>query len=100
MMRMKSVLLFVAAACATMGPCRTWACGGPVGNAIAITTDGAKYTVTNMARQPVTVIFTAWGQTFQLNLAPGQSGTPFGSGFLGQPMHGYQTCYAMTQQGR
>jgi hypothetical protein len=80
-----------------MCPCRVWACGGPVGSAIAITGDGTKYTVTNLARKPVTVTFTAWGQTFELKLAPGQSGTPIAPGFEGQTMRGYQTCYAVLQ---
>lgn len=100
MMRMKSILLYVAASCAVMGPCSALACGGPVGSTIAITTDGTKYTVTNMGRKLAAVTFTAWGQTFQLLLAPGQSATPISPGPFGQFMHGYQTCYAVLQQGR
>jgi hypothetical protein len=88
-------LLRVFAACAAIWPCQALACGGPVGSTIAITTDGTKYMVTNLGRQFVTVYFTAWGQTFELKLAPGQSATPIGGGANGQYMRGYQTCYAV-----
>lgn len=93
----KPILLVAAAAFSALAPCCARACGGPAGNTIAITGDGTKYTVTNVGRQLVTVIFTAWGKTYQLVLAPGQSGTPISPGPFGQFMRGYQSCTTVPQ---
>jgi hypothetical protein len=71
------------------------ACDGPAGNAIALTTNGNNYTVTNIGRAPVTVTFSAWGKTYSLALAPGQSGTPSSGGLFNLPMKGYQSCVAI-----
>ncbi len=71
-----------------------WACDGPNGGSVAIANDGSKYTVTNVGRVPLQVTFSAYGTTYSLQLAPGQSGTPITSGVHQQYMTGYQTCYA------
>jgi len=94
---MKTFVAAAVAACTTLFANNALACGGPVGSMIAVTTDGTRYTVTNLGKKQVTVTFTAWGQTFQLILAPGQSGTPATSGPPSQLMRGYQTCYAAVQ---
>jgi hypothetical protein len=75
-------------------PCEAYCCGGPAGNSVAVSSDGQKFTVTNIGRSPVHVTFTAWSATFNLQLAPGQSGTPYNPGTFGQLMTGYQSCYA------
>jgi hypothetical protein len=61
---------------------------------VAISTDGQKVTVTDIGRQPVDVSFQAWGTNYDLQLAPGQSGTPINQGINQRYMSGYQTCYA------
>ena len=90
---MKNARLVIAALAALL-PSTSWACDGGAGAAIAISTDGHAYTVTNTGRQAVQVVFGAWGKTYELDLAPGQSGTPATSGTSQLPMSGYQTCYA------
>ena len=91
---MKLALLKAVAVCATAWPCQAWCCGGPAGRYVAISYSGQKYTVTNIGRSPVHVTFTAWSTTFDLQLAPGQSGSPYTPGMFGQSMSGYQSCYA------
>lgn len=93
--------LFVTIALAvSAAPCCAWACGGPAGTAVAISSDGNKYTVTNMGRTMLAITFTAWNQTYVLSLAPGQSGTPASSGWLNLPMKGYQSCSAVALPAR
>lgn len=89
--------LFVAIAFvgAMLLPPLAQACDGPAGSIVALTTDGSKYTVTNMGRVPVVVTFTGWGQTYTLSLAAGQSAVPVSSGIFRTPMQGYQTCTAI-----
>jgi hypothetical protein len=70
------------------------ACDGWAGRDIAVTFDGQKYTVTNMGREWLQVAFAAFGNTYNLQLAPGQSDSPRTSGMFGQPMYGYQSCVA------
>jgi hypothetical protein len=91
---MKHALLKAVAVCATIWPCQAWCCGGPAGNYVAISFDGQKYTVTDIGRRPVHVTFTAWSMTLDLQLAPGQSGSPYSAGVFRQSMSGYQSCYA------
>lgn len=59
-----------------------------------MTFDGQKYTVTNLGRAQVQVAFTAFGMTYNLQLAPGQSDSPRTPGMFTQPMMGYQSCVA------
>jgi len=87
-------VMYVAALGGILLSSSAWCCGGPAGNYVATSADGQKFTVTNVGRTPVHVTFTAWGATYELQLAPGQSGTPFGSGMFGRPMTGYESCYA------
>jgi hypothetical protein len=91
---MKPILPAAAALFALALPQAAWCCGGEAGSAVAISYDGAKYMVSNIGRQWLEVVFTAWSTTYTLRLAPGQSASPFSPGMLGQPMHGYQSCVA------
>jgi len=84
---MPAILLFAG----TVGAS---ACDGTAGRDIAITTSGQKYTVTDTGREWVQVTFAAFGTTYNLQLAPGQSATPRTTGMLSQPMSGYQSCVA------
>lgn len=70
------------------------ACDGTAGRDIAVTMDSQKITVTNMGRESVQVAFNAFGTTYNLELAPGQSDSPRTSGLFTQPMYGYQSCVA------
>jgi hypothetical protein len=70
------------------------ACDGPAGASVAITYDGQKFTVTDIGRQSVNVAFTTANNSYNLQLAPGQSDSPRTSGMFGQPMSGYQSCTA------
>lgn len=70
------------------------ACDGPAGSSVAITYDGQKFTVTDVGRQSVNIVFTTANNTYNLQLAPGQSDSPGSSGMFGQPMSGYQACTA------
>lgn len=79
---------------ACLAPSAAWCCGGPAGQNVAITFDGQKYTVTNMGRQLITVVFTAYNATYNLELAPGQSSSPYSPGTFGNYMSGYQSCVA------
>jgi hypothetical protein len=72
-----------------------WCCDGTAGRNVAVTYDGQKYTVTNSGRQWLQVTFTAWNETYNLQLAPGQSASPRAPGAFGSFMAGYQTCVAM-----
>jgi len=91
---MRRTAITATIVCAILWPASAWCCGGSAANYVAIAYDGQKYTVTNIGRRPVQVTFTAWGTTFDLQLAPGQSGTPYKPGVFGQLMSGYQSCYA------
>lgn len=91
---MRHLLLKALAVSALVWPGQAWSCGGPAGRSIATTTDGQKYTVTNMGRQSVNVVFQAFNTTYNLQLAPGQSASPRAPGMFGQPMAGYQSCVA------
>ena len=93
-MMLRSIAL--AGLCALLVPAEAQSCDGPSGGSVALTTDGHKYTVTNVGRQPLQVTFGAFGASYSLQLAPGQSGTPISSGVHQQYMSGYQTCYAAT----
>jgi hypothetical protein len=75
-------------------PCQTWACDGIAGRSVAVTFDGQKYTVSNTGHQWLQVTFTAWNNTYNLQLAPGQSASPRSPGTFGQFMSGYQSCAA------
>jgi hypothetical protein len=88
-------LLMTIAFGAGLAPCAAWSCDGPAGGAIALSTDGNKYTVTNMGKAQVTITFAAYGQSYTLSLAPGQSGTPTSSGLFNTPMKAYQSCIAI-----
>lgn len=77
-------------------PCQALSCGGPAGGSVAIAYDGQKFTVTDVGRQSVNVVFTAYNATYNLQLAPGQSASPRSSGMFGQSMSGYQSCFATT----
>jgi hypothetical protein len=81
-------------------PGGAWACDGPAGAAVAISYNGSTYTVTNISKVPLQVTFNAFGSTFTLSLAPGQSGVPQGGGLFNLPMHGYQTCIAVVTPSR
>ncbi|MGD0192114.1 MAG: hypothetical protein ABSD74_15350 [Rhizomicrobium sp.] len=72
-----------------------WACGGPAGAAVALSYNGSTYTVTNISKVPLQVTFAAFGTTYSMSLAPGQSGVPQGGGLFNLPMHGYQSCTAV-----
>lgn len=86
---------FAAAAfLALMLPGAGWCCGGTAGRNVSITYDGQKYTVSNVGRQWLQVTFAAWNETYNLQLAPGQSASPRAPGVLGHFMTGYQSCSA------
>jgi hypothetical protein len=88
-------LLPVAAIAVGFGlPQAAWCCGGQAGASVAISYDGGKYTVANIGRQWVDIVFTAGNETYSLRLAPGQADTPRSPGMLGQSMQGYQSCVA------
>lgn len=70
------------------------ACSGPAGRDVAIAFDGQKYTVTDTGRAWLQVALTAFGTTYNLQLAPGQSETPRSPGMFTQPMAGLQSCIA------
>lgn len=72
-----------------------WCCDGTAGRDVAITFDGQKYTVSNTGRQWLQVTFTAGSNSYNLQLAPGQSASPRSPGAFGQFMSGYQSCNAM-----
>jgi hypothetical protein len=91
---MRSVLARAAVILALAWPACATACDGTAGRDVAITFDGQKYTVTDTGRQSVQVAFTAFGTTYNLQLAPGQSDTPRSPGMFSQPMAGYQSCVA------
>jgi hypothetical protein len=86
-------IVFLALA-ALLCPALAWACDGTAGRDIAVTTDGQKVTVTNAGRDWVQVVFAAFGTTYNLQLAPGQSDSPRTPGMFSQPMIGYQSCVA------
>jgi hypothetical protein len=67
---------------------------------VSVAFDGQKYAVTNIGRSSVQVTFTAFGNSYELQLAPGQTATPATSGLFQQPMSGYQSCYASPSGGR
>jgi hypothetical protein len=91
---MRRTFLGVAAILALAWPACARACDGWAGRDIAVTFDGQKYTVTNLGRAQVLVDFTAFGTTYNLQLAPGQSDSPRTPGMFSQPMYGYQSCVA------
>ena len=93
-MRAKRRMLGAAAFLVLSLPCQAWSCGGTAGRSIAMTFDGQKYTITNMGRQTVSVAFTAYSTSYNLQLAPGQSASPRSPGTFGQFMTGYQSCVA------
>jgi hypothetical protein len=93
--------LFVAVALGVVAtPCAAWSCGGPAASSVAISTNGAGYTVTNIGRAPLQITFIAWGKTYSLALSPGQSGTPATGGLFDSPMKGYESCEAVVVQTR
>jgi hypothetical protein len=79
---------------ALLWPCAAWSCDGTAGRSVAVTADGQKITVSNMGRQWLQITFTAWNNTYNLQLAPGQSASPRSPGTFGQFMSGYQSCSA------
>jgi hypothetical protein len=89
---MKASLL--AAGLLLLWPACAWSCGGTAARDISVSFDGQKYTVTNTGREPVQVDFAAFGATYNLQLAPGQSEIPRSPGMFTQPMYGYQSCVA------
>ena len=92
---MKRIVAALAVGAGMLSPLSAFACTGPAGQFVAISYDGNKYTVVNMGKRPVHVVFTAYiGQTYVLDLYPGQASTPASSGWLQLPMKGYQTCVA------
>lgn len=91
---MNPIRLSAFAILALAWPYAAFACDGPAGRSVTVTYDGQKFTVTDMGRQAVNVEFTAYNNTYNLQLAPGQSDTPRTPGMLGQPMQGYQSCSA------
>jgi hypothetical protein len=90
----------LVAVCLAAVPSASWACGGPAGQSVAITTGGNGYTVTNIGRARLQIVFTAWSQTYTLTLAPGQSGSPSTGGTFDLPMKGYQGCTAVPLPAR
>ena len=90
----RSILVAVALG-ALAAPSAAWCCGGPGADSVAISTNGAGYTVTNIGRALLQITFVAWGQTYSLTLAPGQAGTPVSGGLFSTPMKGYQSCEAV-----
>ena len=91
---MKRVGILPIVAAALLAPAGASACDGTAGRDIAITFDGHQYTVTDTGRDWVQVAFSAFGSTYNLQLAPGQSDTPRSPGMFSQPMAGYQACVA------
>lgn len=91
---MKRFLLATAALSAFFFPALAWSCDGTAGHEIAVSSDGQKFTVTNMGREWVSVAFTAFGSAYSLQLAPGQSDSPHSPGMFSQPMRGYEACVA------
>src|ERR1700722_8725217 len=75
-------------------PGSAWCCDGVAGRSVAVTADGQKITVSNMGHQWLQVTFTAWNNTYNLQLAPGQSASPRSPGTFCQTMTGYQPCNA------
>jgi hypothetical protein len=96
---MRTLFMMIAFA-ACFAPCAAWSCDGPAGGAIALSTDGNRYTVTNMGKAQVTITFAAYGQSYTLSLAPGQSGTPTAGGLFNTPMKAYQSCIAIPVPAR
>jgi hypothetical protein len=95
-MQKANLNLFVAVALgAIAAPSAAWCCGGPAATSVAISTNGAGYTVTNTGRALLQITFVAWGKTYSLTLAPGQSGTPVSGGLFSTPMKGYESCEAV-----
>jgi hypothetical protein len=88
-------LCAAVALCALAVPSAAWCCGGPAAASVAISTNGAGYTVTNIGRALLQITFVAWGKTYSLTLAPGQSGTPTSGGLFSSPMKGYESCEAV-----
>ena len=70
------------------------ACDGPGARDVSVAFDGQKFTVTNTGREWVQVNFAAYGNTYNLQLGPGQSDTPRSPGMFTQPMYGYESCVA------
>ena len=91
---MTRILGSSAIALALIWPCAAVACDGTAGRSVAVTFDGQKYTVSNMGRQWLQVVFTAGSATYNLQLAPGQAASPRSPGTFGQFMSGYQSCSA------
>ena len=87
-------LFFALVISALAWPCVAEACDGPAGASVTVTSDGEKFTVTNVGKLAVNVVFTAYDNTYTLTLQPGQSDTPRTSGTFTQPMRGYQSCSA------
>jgi hypothetical protein len=92
--RMKSVLAVAVVLVAGAWCASAAACDGSAGRDVAVAFDGQKYTVTDTGREWLQVAFTAYGATYNLQLAPGQSDTPRSPGMFTQPMYGYQSCVA------
>lgn len=76
------------------------ACDGPAGASIAIAYDGQKFTVTDVGRQAVSVVFTTVNNSYTLTLQPGQSDSPRTTGIFSQPMQGYESCSATPLRNR
>jgi hypothetical protein len=95
----RAILLAIMIGTVGMPGC-AWACGGPAGEAVAISYNGSIYTVTNTSKVPVQITFDAFGTTYTMSLAPGQSGVPQGGGLFNLPMHGYQSCVAVVVPSR
>jgi hypothetical protein len=91
---MKRVGIVAIVAAASLTPAVVSACDGIAGRDVAIAFDGRQYTVSNTGREWVQIVFTAFGTTYNLQLAPGQSDTPRSPGMFTQPMSGYQACVA------
>ena len=91
---MRRVCMGAAAILAVAWCADAAACDGTAARDVAVTFDGAKFTVTNTGRGWVQVDFAAFGTTYSLQLGPGQSDTPRSPGMFTQPMAGYQSCVA------
>lgn len=91
---MNRIVMGATALLALALPQSAWCCGGIAGSSIAISYDGGKYTVSNIGRQWLDILFTAGNTTYSLRLAPGQAASPYSPGMLGQFMQGYQSCVA------
>lgn len=90
---MKRCLVPVAAIFLVWPAC-AWSCGGQAAHDVAVAFDGQKFTVTNTGREWVQVDFGAFGATYNLQLAPGQSEIPRSPGIFTRPMLGYESCVA------